>query len=228
MSLIRKAKGIDVFVPSSLQIEQPFDYHCSLLDVADVIKTDASNIPAAEGYLQAPEYLLGYWKQWLESLPVAKKRVGLVWQGNRDHQADKFRSFSLSVYDTISKIEGIQFISLQQGYGAEQCKLWKGARPLIQLPEGTDQSSGAFMDTAAIVEQLDLVITSDTSMAHLCGALGRPAWVLLNKMPDWRWLLDREDSPWYRSLRLFRQNVQGDWGSVAQRVTVELQKVVCE
>jgi tetratricopeptide (TPR) repeat protein len=227
MSLIRKTKGIDVYLPNSLPIEQPFDYHCSLLDVADIVKTNAHNIPASEGYIQAPEYLLGYWKRWLDGLPPAKKRVGLVWQGNRDHQADKFRSYSLSVYDLISKIDDIQFISLQQGTGSEQVTQWKGMRPLIELPEGTDQSSGAFMDTAAIVDQLDLVITSDTSMAHLCGALGKPAWVLLNKMPDWRWLLDRDDSPWYRSLRLVRQNVQGDWATVGARVAEALKKFVC-
>ncbi len=149
----------------------------------------------SEGYVQAPEYLLGYWKRWLDALPPAKMRVGLVWQGNRDHQADKFRSFPLTAYEPLSQIDDIQFISLQQGFGSEQISTWRGKRPLIELPAGTDQSSGAFMDTSAIVTQLDLVITSDTSMAHLCGALDASAWVLLNKMPDWRWLLERPDSP---------------------------------
>ena len=160
--------------------------------------------------------------RWLQNLPPAKLRVGLVWQGNRDHMADVFRSFPLKAYDPLGQLDDIQFISLQKGYGAEQIKDWSGLRPLIQLPEGTDVTSGAFMDTAAIVSQLDLVITSDTSMAHLAGALGRPAWVLVNKMPDWRWLLERKDSPWYSSLKLFRQSKQGDWASVVAEVESEL------
>ena len=219
-------RGIDAYVPNSLPIEQSFDYHCSLLDVADALDINDTNIPMADGYLQPAENLVAYWNRWLQSLPPAKLRVGLVWQGNRDHMADVFRSYPLSTYDSLCRIEEIQFIRLQQGAGTEQINGWKGLRPLILLPEGTDSSSGAFMDTAAIVSQLDLVITSDTSMAHLAGALGRPAWVLLNKMPDWRWLLDREDSPWYKSLRLFRQSKQGDWASVVAQVESRLRALV--
>ncbi len=225
-ALLQKCRGLDAYVPNSLPIEQPFDYHCSLLDVADVLAIDVSKIPMADGYLEPPEYLVGYWQRWLKALPPATLRVGLVWQGNRDHMADIFRSFPLKTYASLGRIEQVQFISLQQGFGTEQIRDWSGVRPLIELPEGTDVSSGAFMDTAAIVSQLDLVITSDTSMAHLCGALGRPAWVLLNKMPDWRWLLDREDSPWYSSLRLFRQSKQGDWAGVAAQVEARLCELV--
>jgi hypothetical protein len=217
-ALLQGAPGINVYLPNAMPVDQSFDYHCSLLDVADILKITDLNIPMAKGYLRPPEYLIPYWKRWLANLPAARLRVGLNWQGNRDHQADKFRSIPLSILEPLADLPGIQFISLQQGYGAEQLQTWKGLSPLISLPEGTDQSSGAFMDTAAILSQLDLVITSDTSVAHLAGALGRPAWVLLNKMPDWRWLLDREDSPWYQSLRLFRQPMQSDWTSVIQQV----------
>lgn len=225
LALLQKFRGIDAYIPNSLPVDQAFDYHCSLLDVADVLEIDDTNIPMASGYLQPAENLIGYWKRWLQALPPARLKVGLAWQGNRDHMADVFRSYPMKVYDPLSRIEDVQFISLQQGYGAEQTRQWNGLRPLVELPEGTDVSSGAFMDTAAIVSQLDLVITSDTSMAHLAGALGRPAWVLLNKMPDWRWLLDREDSPWYSSLRLFRQAKQGDWASVAMQVESRLREM---
>ncbi len=225
-ALFQNFRRMDAYVPSSIPVEQAFDYHCSLLDVADVLEINDSNIPMAEGYLQPPEYLVGYWRRWLQALPPAKLRIGLVWQGNRDHMADVFRSFPLKAYDPLGQLDGIQFISLQQGYGAEQIQGWSGLRPLIQLPEGTDVTSGAFMDTAAIVSQLDLVITSDTSMAHLAGALGRPAWVLVNKMPDWRWLLERNDSPWYSSLKLFRQSKQGDWASVVAEVESELKAMI--
>jgi len=214
--------GIDRYVPNSLPVELPFDYHCSLIDVADILKVSEPSIPFASGYLQASPNLRQYWTSWLNQIRPSKLKIGLVWQGNKDHQADLFRSFKLSLYEPLSQLEDIQFISLQQGHGTEQVAQWNGVRPLITLPEGTDQSGGAFMDTAAILSQIDLLITSDTSIAHLAGALGRPAWVLLNKMPDWRWLLDREDSPWYESLRLFRQIKQSDWESVVSKVTVAL------
>jgi len=216
------ALGIDRYVPNSLPIDFPFDYHCSLLDVADVLHTIVDTIPMPQAYLKASPSLTHYWSSWLNQLPKSKRKVGLVWQGNKDHQADIFRSFSLSTYEPLSNLDDIQFISLQQGYGADQAPLWKGSRPLITLPDGTDQSGGAFMDTAAILSQIDLLITSDTSIAHLAGALGRPAWVLLNKMPDWRWLLDRDDSPWYDSVRLFRQSTQSDWAEVIQQVKAAL------
>jgi hypothetical protein len=226
MPLLGRMPGINRYLPNTLPIEHPFDYHCSLVDAADILRVDLESIPMAEGYVKAPDYLLSYWKRWMENLPSAKKRIGLVWQGNRDHQADKFRSYPLKTYDLLGQFDEIQFLSLQQGYGSEQTTGWTGKRPLVVLPEGTDQSSGAFMDTAAIVAHLDLVITSDTSIAHLCGAMGVPAWVLLNKMPDWRWLLDRPDSPWYRSLRLFRQPKQSDWESVVDEVRKELVEFV--
>ena len=103
--------------------------------VADVLEINDTNIPMAEGYLQPPEYLVGYWRRWLQNLPTAKLRVGLVWQGNRDHMADVFRSFPLKAYDPLGQLDDIQFISLQKGYGAEQIKDWSGLRPLIQLPD---------------------------------------------------------------------------------------------
>ncbi len=226
LALLNKSPGIHTYIPNSLPVDRPFDYHCSLLDVADTLHIDDSNIPMAGGYVKPAENLVAYWQRWLHGLPPAKLRVGLVWQGNRDHMADKFRSYPLGTYDGLSRIDQVQFISLQQGFGTEQISRWNGLRPLMELPQGTDSSSGAFMDTAAIVTQLDLVITSDTSMAHLAGSLGRPAWVLLNKMPDWRWLLDREDSPWYSSLRLFRQSTQGDWASVAKQVESRLRDLI--
>lgn len=219
IALLQGCKGIDLYVPNSIPVQESFDYHCSLLDVADVLQINDKNIPMAEGYITPPSYLVDYWTNWKQKLPPAKMYVGLAWQGNRDHQADQFRSFPLKTYESISKLDDVQFISLQQGYGSDQVNQWNGVRPLIQLPHGTDQSSGAFMDTAAILSHLDLLITSDTAIAHLAGCINRPAWVLVNKMPDWRWLLDRTDTPWYSSMRLFRQQVQADWQPVAQEVT---------
>jgi hypothetical protein len=151
-------------------------------------------------------------------------RVGVVWQGNADHQADMFRSFPLHELEPLCDVEGIQLISLQFGKGSEQLQSWKGSQPVYALPENLDQSSGAFMDTSAILHHLDWVVTSDTSLAHLAGALARPTMVMLGYTPDWRWLLDREDSPWYPTLRLFRQPRVGDWHSVALQVRQALEQ----
>ena len=217
-----KLPWIDSWIPQTLPVTTPFDYHCSLIDVADIQGVDNDHIPADIPYLQAPEYLVRYWKDWATSLPPNRLRVGLVWQGNRDHQADAFRSFPLSSYLPLCQVPNIELISLQFGYGSEQLQQWKGERPIHRLPDNVDQSSGAFMDTSAILEQLDLIITSDTSIAHLAGAMGRPVWVLLSLVPDWRWLLTGHTSAWYPSMRLFRQTRQGDWATPISEVVTTL------
>src|SRR5207302_1976508 len=135
---------------------------------------------------------------------------------------DKRRSIPLISFGPLSRVPGVHFISLQKGVGTEQ---------LSQLPEGLrvrnlgdrlDEASGAFMDTAAVMKNLDLVITSDTAIAHLAGALAVPVWVALSFAAEFRWLLHREDSPWYPTMRLFRQVKRGDWADVFERIAGEL------
>ncbi len=222
-ALLSKQDGFDQWIPQTLPIESSFDYHCSLVDVADILQVNLNSIPAQVPYVFPAVYLVSYWRDYFNSLPPAKMRIGLAWQGNRDHQADQFRSFPLSVLEPLGNLPDVQLVSLQHGYGREQSKNWHGACPIIEMPDSVDQSSGAFMDTAAIMCQLDLIITTDTSTAHLAGSLGRPAFVLLNLVPDWRWLLKRDDSPWYPSLRLFRQTEQGNWVGVVKQVYDVLQ-----
>lgn len=218
MALLQGCDGINTLLPNTWQIDQPFDYHCSLIDAADMLGTNLSNIPSQVPYLSPPMSLVGYWKRQLDQvLPPAKRRIGLVWQGNPDHQADMFRSLPLSSLEPLSQLDDVQLVSLQFGKGSEQIKQWKGSKPIYELPEQVDRSSGAFMDTAAIVHHLDWIVTSDTSMAHLAGALARPTMVLLGFTPDWRWLLDRDDSPWYPSLRLVRQQRIGEWDNVGRQ-----------
>ena len=115
-------------------------------------------------------------------------------------------------------------MSQQRGYGSEQLKQWSGP-PILELPD-VDSSSGAFMDTAAIMQQLDLVISSDTSIVHLAGALARPTFLVLGVVPDWRWMLDRRDSPWYPSLRLFRQQRFGDWGEPFREIVAGVRQML--
>jgi tetratricopeptide (TPR) repeat protein len=219
LALFQGCQGIDAIIPTSFRVEQPFDYHCSLIDVADVLKIDTTNIPDQVPYIQLPENLIGYWKRQLGTLlPKSRFRVGLVWQGNPDHQADMFRSFALRELEPLSDLVDVEWVSLQFGKGSEQLDQWRGAKPIHRLPEDLDRSGGAFMDTASILHHLDWIVTSDTSMAHLSGALGRPTLLMLGYTPDWRWLLDRADSPWYPTMRLFRQTKIGDWASVAHQV----------
>lgn len=219
LALLQGCPGIDSLIPNSWNVSEPFDYHASLIDVADVLGIHAGNTPNQVPYIHIRENLVAYWKSHLERiLPPARLRIGLVWQGNADHQADVFRSFPLHALEPLGEIPGVQLISLQFGKGTEQISGWKGKTPIHVLPDGLDQSSGAFMDTAAIMQHLDFVVTSDTSIAHLSGALARPTMVMLGYTPDWRWLLDRSDSPWYPTLRLFRQTRVGEWLPVAQQI----------
>ncbi len=219
LALLQGCQGIDVLVPNSLPLEYPFDYHCSLMDVADMLQIDLESIPSEVPYIVPRQNLIQYWSVTLgKLLPPARLRIGLHWQGNPDHQADMFRSFPLNEFAPIADLEGVQLISLQRGRGTEQIAKWAGSKPIHTLPENVDQSSGAFMDTAAILAQLDLIVTNDTSVAHLAGALARPFYMILGYTPDWRWLQQRLDTPWYPTATLFRQSKIGHWSDAIESV----------
>ncbi len=221
VALLQNAPKLGPMFPNSLSIDQPMDLQCSLVDVADILQINEQNIPSESPYLFPSQQLSNYWSRRFPT-KAATRRIGIAWQGNPDHQADAFRSVPLTCFEPISEIPGIELISLQSGFGTEQLIKWNGAKKIVSLGSDVDQTSGAFMDTAAIMLQLDLVITSDTSIAHLAGALGVPTWLAINYVPDWRWLLQREDSPWYPSVRLFRQDVLGDWGGVFRKIQTAL------
>jgi len=152
--------------------------------------------------------------------------VGINWQGNKDGVSDVGRSFSLLFFKGLSKIAKVRLISLQKNFGSEQLENLPSDMVIESLGAEFDAGPHAFIDSAAVLENLDLVITSDTAMAHLAGALGTPVWVALRFLPDWRWLLDRTDSPWYPSLRLFRQKQVDDWAGVFANMQSELESVV--
>ena len=221
VALLQSSPELGRIYPNSLAVDREYDFQCSLLDVADLMQVETNSIPATSPYLFPAGNLVAFWKQ--QFPPQADRtRVGIAWQGNPDHQADAFRSIPLSMFECLSRVPGVELVSLQRGFGTEQIQGWKGERPLELLDPNVDQSSGAFMDTAAIMKTLDLVITSDTSIAHLAGALGVPTWIALGYMPDWRWLLEREDSPWYPTVRLFRQAAINDGQPVFEQMRDEL------
>ena len=183
------------------------DVEVSLLSLPAILGIDQSHLPFRTNYLVADS---GRHRKWLAALPSARLRVGIAWQGKLTSGVERGRSFSLDLFSSVASIPGVQLISLQKGPGAEQ--LSRYARPLnLYIPGDHFDEDGAFVDTAAIMMSLELVITSDTSIAHLAGALGVPVWVVLQRVPEWRWMLDRNDSPWYPTMRLFRQTRTGNW-----------------
>ena len=147
---------------------------------------------------------------WRARIGEHRLRVGIAWQGFSGRFEDRGRSIPLSAFAPLAQ-PGVRLISLQKGEGDEQVA---GAGFEVETLPGLDDGPDAFVDTAAVMTTLDLIVTSDTSIAHLAAALGRPVWVALRLVPDWRWLLERSDSPWYPTMRLFRQRTDGDWAAV--------------
>lgn len=182
----------------------PFDVHCPIASLPGAFGTDLSSIPTAAAYLTAPRDAAQIWKGKLAGEARALK-VGLAWAGRPTHRNDRHRSIALSQLAPLAGVNGVRFYSLQKGEAARQTPPAE-MRWIDLTGELYD-----FADTAALVANLDLVITVDTSVAHLAGALGKPTWVLLPHIPDWRWLRDRQDSPWYPTMRLFRQEQAADW-----------------
>jgi len=194
-----------------------FDYHCPLLSLPRLLSTTIATIPAETPYLQADPERVAVWRARLEPYPGL--RVGLVWAGNPAMGADGRRSIALAQLSSLADLPGATFVSLQTGASAAQ------SPPLgMVLLDWTDELID-FAETAALVEALDLIISVDTAVVHLAGALGRPVWLLNRFDCCWRWLLGRDDSPWYPSLRQFRQLKPGDWDSVLSRVRAALEQI---
>jgi hypothetical protein len=192
-----------------------------LLSLPKIFGTGLGNIPFPEGYLQAHPAKTEYWGEKLDTDDV---KVGIVWAGNPEHKNDLNRSCDLGHFKTLMDLEGVRFFSLQKDVNPMD---WKDTVYPYKL-EDCGKELHDFSDTAALVHHLDLIISVDTAVAHLAGAMGKPAWVLLPFVADWRWLHGRSDSPWYRSLRLFRQQARGDWKTLFQTVKEELWRITCQ
>jgi tetratricopeptide (TPR) repeat protein len=193
-----------------------FDLHCPLLSLPFVFGTTLATIPAPVPYLRAPAARIEAWRARLPQ--TGKPRVGIVWSGKSSHNNDHNRSIALSRLAPLMAVPGIEFVSLQREYRDADRVALGNFPALLRL----DETLADFADTAAVVAQLDLVIAVDTAVAHLAGALDKPVWILLPYVVDWRWLLGRDDSPWYPSARLFRQPQIGDWDSVITRLASRL------
>lgn len=208
-------------------LPQELDCHCPLLSLPLAFNTRAETIPADIPYLTADGAAVDAWRDRLRALPGLK--IGLNWQGHSVAEKQAWirgRSFPLACIAPLAKVPGVSLVSLQKGAAAGQRDQVEFADAIAQLTNPDDTSAEALQQTAALISALDLVITSDTSVAHLAGALGVPVWVALHSVPDWRWLLDRSDSPWYPSMRLFRQRVAGDWLELFERVALEVKGLI--
>ena len=193
-----------------------FDVHAPLMSLPHRLGTTLATIPAEVPYLRAPAEACAGWAARLANAP--SPRIGLTWAGNRNHPNDRNRSLAAAALAPITDAAGASFFSLQVGQ-AEGVAAFAPAAVSDLAPALTD-----FAETAAVIASLDLVISVDTAIAHLAGALAKPCWLLLPFPAEWRWLEGRDDSPWYPTFRLFRQRVRGDWGDVVARVAAALQQ----
>jgi Flp pilus assembly protein TadD len=218
--LIRNAQGI---TKAAVQGEEfcEFDFYYPLLSLPLLFNTTLESIPAKVPYIKVDYLLVQKWRNKIQA-DDSKLKIGLAWAGSPKHRNDHNRSCHLDVFSSLSEFSNISFYSLQKGSASEQTKnVPKGMKFIDYTEEIID-----FSDTAALMENLDLIISVDTSVVHLAGALGKRVWTLLPFVPDWRWMLNKEDSPWYPTMRLFRQPSSGDWYSVIAEVKSELQKLL--
>lgn len=207
----------DIEVIGAKQKPDAFDLHTPLHSLPLAFGTTLATIPAWAAYLKPPAERVARWATRLGSEGL---KVGINWQGSTG-AIDVGRSFPLSQFLPLAQLPGVRLISLHKGAGEAQLRDLP-ADTVETLGADFDPPGAAFLDSAAVIQLCDVIITSDTSLAHLAGALGVPTWVILQRVPDWRWLLGREDSPWYPSMRLFRQEMAGDWDQVFGRILDEL------
>ena len=214
-SLMENLEGVSQLVIKGDELPS-FDYQCPLLSLPMALSTDISSIPADIPYLAAHPNKVAEWN--LRLGKKRKQRIGLVWSSMSDFKDDSKRSLMLFDFIQALPSEGFEYVCLQKELKDCDKKFFENYKNIRFFGgELVD-----FSDTAALIENLDLVISTCTSIPHLSGALGKKTWILLSYVPDWRWLLDRQDSPWYQSVKLYRQTAIGDWGSVLDKVKFDL------
>lgn len=201
----------------------PYAAFCAFSGLPRLHGTRLDSIPGGVPYLQPDPARLAHWRARLDQLvPHGLRRVAIAWAGRPTHNNDRNRTVDLPVFAPLGEVPGIALLSLQKGPAASQIAGWAGPAPLINL----DPELETFEDTAAVVGNIDLQVTVDTAVVHLAGAMGRPAWVMIPRAPDWRWLIDRADTPWYPDMRLFRPTQARDWAPVVRTIAEELRRAL--
>jgi tetratricopeptide (TPR) repeat protein len=213
-SLLRQIDGAEVVTTGDAL--PPFDFHCPMMSLPLAFATTLETIPASVPYLSAPP---AHAEKWAQRLPKSGlPRIGIAWAGNPDFRHDRTRSVGLSRMLPLLSRTDVQFVGLQRELRDGDAEILRSTPQMENLGDALE----TFADTAAVVASLDLIIAIDSAMVHLAGALGKPVWILLPYSPDWRWLLDRQDSPWYPTARLFRQARIDDWEGVVEKAGEEL------
>ncbi|MDE2475567.1 MAG: FkbM family methyltransferase [Alphaproteobacteria bacterium] len=210
--------GIDVV--TSNEAAAAFDFQCALMSLPLRFGTELSSVPNSVPYLAAESHLVSIWR---EKIGGHGLKIGIAWQGRPGVSADKGRSIPLAAFAPLAAVPDVRLISLQRNFGLEQLAKLPAGMKVEVLSDEVESGPDAFIGTAAVMNCLDLIVTCDTSIAHLAGALARPTWVAVKHVAEWRWLLDRDDSPWYPTIRLFRQRTRGDWDFVLQEMARALQ-----
>jgi len=219
ISLVQGVEGVAEVIEKG-KVLPAFDRWCPLLSLPLHFGTTLETIPTNMPYFKVKQEKKKQWQERVRNDPPGL-RVGLAWAGNPAHRKDRQRSCPRELFRPLARLEGTTLFSLQKGESFKNTENLWGEQCLIDHMEEVHD----FSDTAALIENIDLVISVDTAVAHLAGALGKNVWVLLPHAPDWRWLLHRSDNPWYPTMRLFRQPKFGDWDSVIKNVLTELRKV---
>jgi tetratricopeptide (TPR) repeat protein len=238
MRILGRCRGVDEVVDWKSSLPD-HDVHVPLLSLPAIVGTTLANLPA-EPYFTVDSQTIDRWRPIVDramsrgsdrpqtcdagSAPTFK--IGIAWQGSRSNTFDRTRSFPLHHFEPIADVPGVRLISLQKGDGTEQIDELAGRFPVAELVDrgAGEEDTRDFLSTAAVMSQLDLVITPDSSVAHLAGGLGVPVWIALPMAAEWRWLIDRDDSPWYPTMRLFRQRRHRDWDDVFQRMAQVLRR----
>ncbi len=216
----RRLDGVAEVLPI-FQTPPPFDTYQALMSVPGILGIGPDNIPGDVPYLSADPAKVEAWKQ---RLGTHGFKIGIIWQGKGETVIQKSRSSPLAALLPLTQIEGVRLISLQKDVYRDEGDVDIATLPIERLPEDFDTGPDAFGDTAAIMENLDLVITIDSAVSHLAGGLGVPVWVALKNTPDWRWQIAETTSPWYPTARLYRQPTPGDWQTVFARMADDVKE----
>jgi len=215
--ILSSCPGIDQLLVQGEELPD-FDTYITLLSLPCVLGTKLDTVPADVPYLKGDPEKVALWRDELGG--VRDFKIGIAWQGSRAHRGDRWRSVPLSNFAPLAAISGVRLYSLQKNDGQEQLGQVSFGERIVDLSPRLE----TFADTAAVIENLDLVLCCDTSVGHLAGALAKPVWVAVQTVPDWRWMLDREDTPWYPTMRLFRQRRFDDWPEVFERMAAALRE----
>jgi len=225
-AVLKGCKGYDEIIERTSLDGVPeivFDTQIHLLSLPKIFQTRLESIPADEPYIDADPLRVEYWRDRVANDPNFK--VGIAWAGSSHHTNELNRSCSLTTFQSVAALPGVSVYSLQKGPGSEQADALLAGMEIIRIDKEMDLTE-RFVDTAALMASLDLVISIDTSIVHLAGALGCPVWTLLCASPDWRWLQQETHTAWYPTMRIFRQSKSGDWDEVMARVSVALELLI--